>query len=125
MGVYLKIGGADVSRYITENEYSVARVPVYDEENAYTNIYGERVRELTGHEVTIKAALYGMSDTAVKALSDAVSAGSARVQYSAPQLMEGSFEEVSTEIFLDSVSDGEKLWNAKIVLHSPFAADCL
>ena len=45
MGIYLKIGSTDVSRFITENKYSISVSSVYDNGGEFVNIYGAKVRE--------------------------------------------------------------------------------
>lgn len=127
MGVYLEIGGADVSRYITENNYSVESVPVYDEENEYVNLYGEHVRRLTGHKITVSAKLFGMDDDTVAALSEVMSGQDVQVKYSAPELKTALLEPKKLFISLDSADPetDEKRWNGEVILHTPFAADCL
>ena len=49
MGIYLKIGSTDVSRFITENKYSISVSSVYDNGGEFVNIYGAKVREKTGY----------------------------------------------------------------------------
>lgn len=118
MGIYLKIGNTDVSRFITENEYSVITAPVYDEDSEFINIYGEKIRDRTGREVTISAKLYDVDDTSAAAISSALSSGSANVIYSAPEECSASFDTLKLAISLDRVYKGVKYWTAEILLHA-------
>lgn len=118
MGIYLKIGSNDVSRFITENEYSVITAPVYDEDSAFINIYGEKIRDRTGLEVTISAKLYDVDDASAAAISSALSSGSANVIYSAPEECSASFDTLKLAISLDRVYKGVKYWTAEILLHA-------
>ena len=126
MGVYLKIGDIDVSRFITANRYSAVTSPVYDEESSFVNIYGEKIRTRTGHEVTVKAVLSDVDDTAAAGLSAAFESESIRVRYSAPEEKEADFCGVRLSLSLDRVFGGKQFWTADIELHAAFVPeDCL
>ena len=125
MSIYLKIGETDVSRYITENEYKVTSVPVYDEESAFVNICGQRICTRTGMEVTITAKLYDVDDTCAAALSSVLSYERIKVSYSAPELSEAEFETVKSALSLDRVCGGEKFWTAEISMKAFIPDDCL
>lgn len=126
MGIYLMIGGTDVSRFITENNYSVSSEPVYDEEGSFVNILGEKVRKRTGKKVSINAVLSDVDNASAAALSAAVSAEKCTAAYSAPDEKTGEFECTGFSLSLDRVYRGEKFWTAKISLLSSFSPDdCL
>lgn len=126
MGVYLKIGDVDVSRFITADRYSAVTSPVYDEESTFVNIYGEKIRTRTGHEVTVKAVLSDVDDTAAAGLSAAFEKSSIRVRYSAPEEKEADFSGVRLSLSLDRVFGGKQFWTADIELHAAFVPeDCL
>ena len=126
MGVYLKIGDIDVSRFITANKYSAETAPVYDEESAFVNIYGEKIRTRTGHEVTVRAVLSDVDDITAAGLSAAFDNGSITVTYSAPEEKVAVFDGVKLSLALDRVFGGERFWTADIVLHAAFVPeDCL
>lgn len=126
MGVYLKIGNVDVSRFITANKYSAVTSPVYDEESEFVNIYGEKIRTRTGHEVTVKAVLSDVDDTAAAGLSAAFEGESIRIRYSAPEEKEADFCGVRLSLSLDRVFGGNRFWTADIELHAAFVPeDCL
>ena len=103
MGIYLKIGSTDVSRFITENKYSISVSSVYDNGGEFVNIYGAKVREKTGYEVDISAELSDVDDTSAAALSAALSGEKCSVSYSAPR--------------------GEKFWTAQVKLHAAFVPE--
>ncbi|MGN1089185.1 MAG: hypothetical protein ACI4Q6_02185 [Huintestinicola sp.] len=125
MNTYLKIGTADVSRFITENSYSVACVPVYDEESTYFNINGETVRTRLGRKITISAALCDVDDTTASALSAYAATGSASVEYAFPAITNGDFTIEKFTAALDRVREGVKFWSAEIVMCGFAADDCL
>lgn len=126
MGVYLKIGDVDVSRFITANRYSAVTSPVFDSESEFVNIYGEKIRTRTGHEVTVKAVLSDVDDTAAEGLSAAFESESIRVRYSAPGEKEADFCGVRLSLSLDRVFGGKQFWTAEIELHAAFVPeDCL
>ena len=123
MGIYLKIGGTDVSRFITANRYSAVTTPVYDEESTFINIYGEKIRPRTGHEVTVSAVLTDVDDVTAAALSDTLSAGSCTVTYSAPAEKSAAFECEKLALALDRVYRGVKYWTAELILHASFVPE--
>lgn len=123
MGIYLKIGEVDVSRFITVNKYSCTSQPVYDEENGYISIYGEKIRKRTGHEVTISAFLSDVDDGTAAALSAAAEQKKCQVTYSAPDEKTGDFECLKLALSLDRVYRGEKFWSAELKLYAPFVAE--
>ena len=126
MGIYLKIGNIDVSRFITANKYSAETAPVYDEESSFVNIYGEKISRRTGHEVTVKAVLSDVDDMTAAGLSAAFGSESIKVRYSAPEEKEADFNGVKLSLALDRVFGGERFWTAEIVLHAAFVPeDCL
>lgn len=126
MGVHLKIGSIDVSSFITANKYSAETAPVYDEESSFVNIYGEKICPRTGHQVTVKAVLSDVDDTAAAGLSAAFENESIRVRYSAPEEKEADFKGVRLSLALDRVFGGERFWTADIELHAAFVPeDCL
>ena len=91
MGIYLKIGGTDVSRFITENKYSISVSSVYDNGGEFVNIYGAKVRERTGYEVDISAELSDVDDTSAAALSAALSGRNAAYHILLPRKKQGNF----------------------------------
>lgn len=123
MGIYLKIGDIDVSRFITSNKYSAETAPVYDEESSFVNIYGEKIRPRTGHEVTVRAVLSDVDDSAAEGLSKAFDSEKIRVIYSAPEEKEADFCGVKLSLSLDRVFGGERFWSADIVLHAAFVPE--
>ena len=126
MGVYLKIGDVDVSRFITANRYSAVTSPVFDSESEFVNIYGEKIRTRTGHEVTVKAVLSDVDDSAAAGLSAAFESESVRVIYSAPGESEADFKWVRLSLSLNRVFGGNRFWTADIELHAAFVPeDCL
>lgn len=126
MAVHLKIGGTDVSRFITSDKYGVETAPVYDEESSFVNIYGEKIRQRTGHEVTVSAVLSDVDDKTAGALSAAFDNEKIRVTYSAPDEKEADFEGVRLSLSLDRVFGGERFWTAEIKLYAAFVPeDCL
>lgn len=114
MSVYLKISQTDVSRFITENEYSVISEPVYDEESAFVNIYGERIRTLTGRNITIAVTLRDVTDDVISAVSAALESNRTQAEYSAPELKSAVFETEHLKISLDRVYRGVKYWTAEL-----------
>lgn len=118
MSVYLKIADTDVSEFITENDYSVTTEPVYDEANAFVNIYGEKVRQRTGKEVVVSAVLRDVDDGTAAALSAALEKGSAQAVYSAPEQRSAEFEALKLSISLDRLYKGKKYWTAEIKLRA-------
>lgn len=118
MGVYLKIGGTDVSRFVTENKYSCVTNPVYDDENSFYNIFGKKVMTKTGYETDIHAVLSDVDDVTAAALSETMSGNSCNVVYSAPAEKTGVFECGKISLSLDRVYRGEKFWTAEIYLHA-------
>lgn len=117
MGIYLKTGTTDLSRFITENAYSVTSVPVYDEDSEYTNIYGERIRSRLGRNITVSARLCDVDDDTAAALSEIASAGGKiNTVYSDPTEKTAMLEMEKYTASLDRVYKGEKFWTADIVL---------
>ena len=104
MGIYLKIGSTDVSRFITENKYSISVSSVYDNGGEFVNIYGAKVRERTGYEVDISAELSDVDDT-----SAALSGEKCSVSYSAPTEKTGEFQCSGFSLSLDRVYRGRKV----------------
>ncbi|MCI7768407.1 MAG: hypothetical protein MSJ26_10590 [Oscillospiraceae bacterium] len=126
MGIHLKIGDIDVSRFITTNKYSAETAPVFDDESAFVNIYGEKIRNRTGHEVTVRAVLSDVDDITAAGLSAEFDNGSMKVTYSAPEEKSADFDGVKLSLSLDRVFGGERFWTADIVLHAAFVPeDCL
>ncbi len=120
MGVYLKIGNTDVSRFITENKYGVSVSPVYGSDGEFVNIYGARVRERTGYEVSISASLTDVDDVTAAALSQTLSDSECTAEYSAPSEKTAQFECTGFSLSLDRVYRGVKYWSAEISLHAAF-----
>ena len=120
MGIYLKIGSTDVSRFITENKYSISVSSVYDNGGEFVNIYGAKVREKTGYEVDISAELSDVDDTSAATLSAALSGEKCSVSYSAPTEKTGEFQCSGFSLSLDRVYRGEKFWTAQVKLHAAF-----
>lgn len=120
MGVYLKIGNTDVSRFITENKYGVSVSPVYDSDGEFVNIYGAKVRDRTGYEVNISAALTDVDDDTAAALSQTLSNEKCTVEYCAPSAKTAQFECAGFSLSLDRVYKGVKYWSAEISLHAAF-----
>ncbi|WP_455528447.1 hypothetical protein [Huintestinicola sp.] len=126
MAVHLKIGDIDVSRFITMDKYGVETAPVYDEESSFVNIYGEKVRKRTGHQVTVSAVLSDVDDKTAEGLSKAFDSDSIKVTYSAPDERSADFKGVKLELSLNRVFGGERFWTAEIKLHAAFVPeDCL
>ena len=123
MGIYLKIGSTDVSRFITENKYSISVSSVYDNGGEFVNIYGAKVREKTGYEVDISAELSDVDDTSAAALSVALSGEICSVSYSAPTEKTGDFQCSGFSLSLDRVYSGEKFWTAQVKLHAAFVPE--
>lgn len=115
-----------MSRFITANKYSAETSPVYDEESAFVNIYGEKIRSRTGHEVMVRAVLSDVDDSVAAGLSAAFDSGSMSVTYSAPEEKTAVFDGVKLALSLDRVFGGERFWTAEIILHAAFIPeDCL
>lgn len=126
MAVHLKIGDIDVSRFITSDKYGVETAPVYDKESSFVNIYGEKIRKRTGHQVTVSAALSDVDDKTAEGLSAAFDSDSIKVTYSAPNEREADFKGVKLDLSLNRVFGGERFWRAEIRLHAAFVPeDCL
>lgn len=123
MGVYLKIGSTDVSRFITENKYSVSVSSVYDSGGEFVNIYGARVRERTGYEADISAELTDVDDATAAALSQTLSGEKCSVSYSAPAEKTGEFLCSGFSLALERVYKGEKFWTAQVKLHAAFVPE--
>lgn len=123
MGVYLKIGKTDVSRFITSDKYSAETSPVYDEESAFVNIYGEKIRTRTGHEVTVRAVLSDVDDTTAAALSAAFDSEKISVCYCAPTEKTADFCGERLSLALDRIFEGKRFWTAEIVLHAAFVPE--
>jgi len=123
MGVYLKIENTDVSRFITENKYSVSTSAVYDSSGEFINIYGAKVKERTGYEVDISAELSDVDDTSAAALSQIFAGEKCTVSYSAPTEKSGEFQCAGFSLSLDRVYKGEKFWTAQVKLHAAFVAE--
>ena len=116
MGIYLKIGSTDVSRFITENKYSISVSSVYDNGGEFVNIYGAKVRD-------ISAELSDVDDTSAAALSAALSGEKCNVSYSAPTEKTGEFQCSGFSLSLDRVYRGEKFWTAQVKLHAAFVPE--
>lgn len=122
MSVYLKVGGTDLSGFITENSYKVSCEPVYDEEGTFTNFYGETIRTLIGRNITVSAVLTDVDDRTAEALRQAAMAEKIQTEYSFPDTQSGMFSAEKLSISLDSVRNGQKFWSAELVLKG-FAAE--
>lgn len=123
MGAYLKIGDTDVSRFITENNYSCITEPVYDDDSAFTNIYGERLRPRTGCSVKLTATLYDVDDDTAASLENALRGERVTAEYSAPDEKTAEFECTKFALSLDRIYRGERFWTVDIALTAGFVAD--
>jgi hypothetical protein len=120
MGVYLKIGGVDVSSFLEENEYSVVSEPIYDDEGAFINIYGDEVRKKIGCRITISAHLTDIDDTTAASLAEKLEGNSVEAEYSAPVLSTATFRPISFVRKLDRVYGGRRFWSADIKMSGFF-----
>lgn len=124
MGNHLKLGGIELGRFITENRFSVEEKPVYDEAGSFVNIYGEKVRERTGRQVTVTAVLSDVDDATAEALSAVLAAGKVQAEYSAPEVRSSVMETVRQKMSLDRVYMGERFWTAELELCG-YVRECL
>ena len=124
MGVYLKLGGVDVSRFITENNYSVSEKPVFDEGASFTNIFGEKIRKRLGRDIVISAVLYDVDNDTAEALEAILSGGDMDVEYSSPEAASMGMSAVKHSLSLDRVYKGEKYWTVEFELCG-YVRECL
>lgn len=123
----LSIGGEDLSENVVDGKYSVIYEPVTDNNEEFTNIYGEtKDGTVIGNKITISASLENLLQDIVNTIhavkTSIDSGGSASISAALPEEAKITYDRMDLSLqynFTDA--NGDNHWNADIKL----TADCV
>lgn len=123
--VILQIGEIDVTPWIIMDNLKISEVTAYDDNDIFTNVYGQDKRTRIGTDVTISADLMSVPEDDAADILGACEGDLVAVEWCAPLPRSGNFPRPSTSVTVSFEESEQRIYDIHIDMSTKIPLDGL
>lgn len=121
----LKIGDTDVTPWLIMDNLKISETAAYDDNDIFTNVYGQDKRTRIGTEVTISVDLMSVPEDDAAAILGECEYDTVSVEWCAPLSRSGDFPRPNTSVTVSFEESEQRIYDIHIELSGKIPLDGL
>ena len=123
--VILQIGETDVTPWLNMDNMKISEAAAYDDNDIFTNVYGQERKTRIGTEVTISVDLMSVPEDDAAAILGECEYDTVSVEWCAPLSRSGDFPRPSTSVTVSFEESEQRIYDIHIELSGKIPLDGL